>query len=45
MNMNTIKKIKDNSLLLYTGKSRIADIIAKSKVENIKNKKTLVPLR
>ncbi len=40
LNINNIKKIKENSILLYSGKSRIADKIAKSKVDNIKNRKS-----
>jgi D-glycero-alpha-D-manno-heptose-7-phosphate kinase len=44
MNLVAIKKIKNNSLLLFTGKSRTADKIAKSKVENIKNKTSITPL-
>ena len=44
MNVDTIKKIRNNSLLLFTGKSRTADKIAKSKVENIKNKISIIPL-
>ena len=37
---NNLNKIKENSILLYTGKSRTADKIAKKKVRNIKNNKS-----
>ncbi len=40
LKISNIKKIKENSILLYSGKSRTADKIAKSKVNNIKNRKS-----
>ena len=40
LKFSNIKKIKENSILLYSGKSRIADKIAKSKVNNIKKRKS-----
>jgi len=40
LKLNNLKKIRENSLLLFSGKSRTADKIAKSKVKNIKNKKS-----
>lgn len=40
LNLNNLNKIRQNSLLLFSGKSRTADKIAKSKVKNIKNKKS-----
>ncbi len=44
LNLKNLNKIRQNSLLLFSGKSRTADKIAKSKVKNIKNKKSVKAL-
>jgi D-glycero-alpha-D-manno-heptose-7-phosphate kinase len=45
INLKNLDQIKKNSILLYTGKSRIADKISESKVKNIRKEKSINALK